>query len=79
MNTYRTEFFATCPTNGVRIKYVLMIKTGEVIPVEQIVAKVESLESGFHEEFADEFSGAFGGQQTLVAEHHSVSIETERP
>lgn len=79
MNTYRTEFFATCPSNGVRIKYALTIKTAEVIPVEQIVVKVEGLDQAFHEEIADELSSAFGGKQTLVAEHHSVSIETERP
>lgn len=79
MNTYRTEFFATCPTNGVRIKYALVIETAEVIQVEQIVAKVESLDQGFHEEIADELLSAFGGRQMLVAEHHSVSIETERP
>lgn len=79
MNTYRTEFFATCPINGVRIKYALTIKTAAVIPVEQIVAKVEGIDQAYHEEIADEIAIAFGGHQTLVAEHHSVVIETERP
>ena len=78
MNIYTTEFFANCPNNGVRIKYALRIETLEILPVEQIVAKVESCSDGFHEDIADELIDAFGGMQTLKADHHSVTIETKR-
>lgn len=77
-NAYTTEFFANCPNNGIRIKYRLRIETREVIPVEQIIAKVDTITEGFHEEVADELLAAFGGVQTLVADHHGVTIETIR-
>lgn len=77
-NAYTTEFFAACPNNGIRIKYRLRIETREVIPVEQIIAKVDTITEGFHEEVADELLAAFGGVQTLVADHHGVTIETIR-
>lgn len=79
MNAYITEFFANCPNNGIRIKYRLRIETREVIPVEQITAKVEALSEGFHEELASELLCVFGGVQTLIADHHGVTIETTRP
>jgi hypothetical protein len=78
MNAYTTEFFSNCPNNGLRIKYRLRIETAEVIPVEQIVAKVESITEGYHEEVADELLLSFGGAQTLTADHHGVTIETTR-
>jgi hypothetical protein len=78
LNIYRTEFFANCPVNGVRIKFALEIRTKEVIPVEQIIARVEAISEGYHEEIADDLLRAFGGHQTLIAAHHGVTIETER-
>jgi hypothetical protein len=78
LNAYTTEFFMNCPNNGLRVKYRLRIETHEMIPVEQITAKVESLSEGFHEEVADEFLFSFGGAQTLTADHHGVTIETTR-
>jgi len=78
LNAYTTEFFSNCPNNGIRIKYRLRIETAGVIPVEQITAKVESISEGYHEEIADELHAAFGGTQTLVADHHGVTIETTR-
>ena len=78
MNVYTTKFFSNCPNNGIRIEYTLVISNEEVVPVEQIVAKVESLSEGFHEELADELKAAFGGSQVLTAWHHSVLIETTR-
>lgn len=78
MNTYTTEFFSNCPNNGVRIKYRLRIETGDAIPVEQITAAVESVGDVFHEEAADYLFERFGGVQTLVADHHGVTIETVR-
>jgi hypothetical protein len=78
MNIYKVEFFARCPTNNVRISYALKIQTHVVIPVEKIVDYVEGIRAGFHETLADELHAAFGGEQTLVAEHHGVVIETIR-
>ena len=78
MNIYTTEFFATCPNNGVRIKYTLRIETTAVIVVEHILAATESFTDDFHEHIADALHGRFGGKQTLVADHHSVTIETVR-
>lgn len=78
MNIYTTEFFATCPNNGVRIKYTLRIETTAVIVVEHILAATESYTTDFHEHIADALHGRFGGKQTLVADHHSVTIETVR-
>lgn len=79
MNTYRTEFFAVCPVNSVRIKYHLTIHTGQVLQVEEILAAVGSHQKGYHEEIADSLQAALGGTQVLIAEHHGVQIETTRP
>jgi hypothetical protein len=79
MNTYRTEFFAVCPVNEVRVKYHLTIKTDSVIRVESIIDEVTLHHRGFHEEIADQLYRAFGGEQLLIAEHHGVGIETHRP
>ena len=78
MNAYTVEFFAQCPNNGLRIKYSLRVETSDVIPVEQIIAAVESVGEGYHEELADEMLGRFGGLQTMIADHHGVTIETTR-
>lgn len=78
LNKYRTEFFARCPANGIRIKYTLVIETTKTIRVELIVSRIEVIREGFHEALADELHAAFGGKQTLTADHHSVVIETER-
>lgn len=78
MNAYTTEFFADCPNNGARIKYTLRIETEAVILVEHILAATESFTNDFHEHIADALHGRFGGTQTLVADHHTVRIETLR-
>jgi hypothetical protein len=78
MNTYSIQFFAICPNNGARIHYSLTIETHEVIQVEQIVDAVTLLDRGYHEAFADQLWREFGGVQTLIAEHHGVSIKTTR-
>ena len=79
MNTYETEFFATCPVNQIRISYKLKIKTTKLIKVEEIITSIESITSGFHEEIADKLFAVFEGTQTLVANHHGVKITTIRP
>lgn len=78
LNTYRVEFFSICPSNGIRIKYFLEIKTDDVIQVEQIIDEVTLLSSGYHEAHADQLQRVFGGSQKLVANHHGVEIETTR-
>ena len=78
MNAYTTEFFSNCPNNGLRIKYRLRIESAEVIPVEQIIAKIEGLPDAYHEELADDLLVSFGGLQMLTADHHGVTIETTR-
>lgn len=78
VNTYRTEFFCQCPVNQTRVKYSLTIRTRNMVPVEEILAVVESHAEGYHEDIADELLNRFGGEQTLIADHHGVTIETER-
>ena len=78
MNIYRTEFFAKCPNNDLRIKYHLTVQTERMIRVEDIVGFTETLTSGFHESFADKLHAEFGGEQRLQAHHHGVDIETVR-
>ncbi len=78
MNIYRTDFFADCPVNGIRIRYSLEIRVHSVIKVEAILEFVSRLKSGYHEEFADALAKRFGGIQLLRADHHGVSIETIR-
>jgi hypothetical protein len=52
-----------------------------VIPVEEIVAVVESIEAGerlYQEEIADRLAAALPGRQVLFGHHHGVDIETHR-
>jgi hypothetical protein len=56
----------------------LVIKTDSVIEVEAIIKELDSITSGFHEELADHLFDVFGGFQTMIANHHSVEIETIR-
>lgn len=79
MNIYTTSFFATCPNNNARINYTLKIESQTIIQVEDLIDTVNLLNRGFHEEIADQLFREFGGKQTLVADHHSVTIESIRP
>lgn len=76
-NTYTTSFFATCPNNGIRVHYHLSIVSETMLAVEEIMAAVHAITSGFHEDIADALM-ALGGQQTLNADHHGVHITTYR-
>lgn len=81
MNTYSIQFHCNCPVNGIRIGYRLRIETTEVVPVEQIVAVIEAVESGepaYHEELADQLASRFPGKHTMAAHHHGVDVETIR-
>lgn len=80
MNAYTTRFFCECPNNGVRVDYQLRIETRETLMVESILVgiQIDTDEARYHEELADLLLKRFGGTQTLMAEHHSVHIETLR-
>lgn len=77
-NTYTLKFFANCPSNNVRISYEWSVATTETIGVEELITAAEAIGEGYHEEIADELFKAYGGAQTLIAEHHGVLIETYR-
>ena len=81
MNEYTVKFFARCPINGVRIEYTLTVEnpaTANRLLVEDLVDAVELLDRGMHEEIADQLHRVFGGRQTLIADHHGVTIRTTR-
>jgi hypothetical protein len=78
LNAYTVSFYANCPNNNIRIGYRLRIETYEVIGVEDLIATVEAVGKGYHEEIADDMHKRFGGVQTMTAEHHGVTIETTR-
>lgn len=82
MNTYRTEFFALCPSNGIRIKYELRIETPstEVVHAEHILMQIalHTQRPVYHEALADQFVKLLPGRQILSADHHGVHIETTR-
>lgn len=78
VNTYKTRFIVKCPTNNIKITYDLEIKQITQIYVEEIIEAVNKFDSDYHENIADELFIMFGGEQTLVANHHGVIIQTER-
>ena len=61
-----------------QITYELEIKHTDKILVEDILETISKLLIGYHENIADELFKKFGGEQTLIANHHGVFIETER-
>ncbi|WJN60897.1 hypothetical protein [Pseudomonas sp. SO81] len=78
MNTYRITFAATCPNDGELIVYKLEIQTSEVIYVEHLKAETALIKTGIQEQIADRLQQRFGGEQTMVAVHQGVEIETVR-
>ncbi len=78
MNTYTTKFVVTCVVNQKPVEHFLTISTQEVIVVEDLLFFVKNLEPAFHEIIADKLAEKFGGKQILVANHHGVTISTER-
>ncbi len=78
MNCYETTFFANCPSNGIKIKYTLHIRTHEVIKVECLLAELQNFQVAFHEDIADVLHQKFAGEQILTASHHGVQITTIR-
>lgn len=78
MNIYRLTFPATCPNDGELILYKLEIRTPSVIYVEHLKAETALIKTGLHEQIADRLQQRFGGEQTMVAIHQGVEIETLR-
>jgi hypothetical protein len=78
MNKYKVDFFSLCPENKIRIHYLLVIEIESVVSVEELLSCVSSYHLCYHEEIADDLHSRFGGKQTIVAEHHGVTIETTR-
>lgn len=77
-NAYTLKFFAFCPSNNVRIEYGWRVETADTLSVEELITAAEAIGEGYHEEIADQLFKAYGGEQTLLAEHHGVLIETYR-
>lgn len=78
MNIYRHTFAATCPNDGELIVYRLEIKTNEMIFVEHLKAETAVIKTGIQEQIADRLQQRFRGEQTMVAVHQGIEIETQR-
>jgi len=78
MNTYRHTFAAVCPSDGETIVYRLELKSLSMIQVEHIRAATALIKRGWHEQIADRLSESLGGDQTIIATHQGVEIETVR-
>ncbi|XAI96303.1 hypothetical protein [Microcystis phage Mae-JY30] len=79
MNHYRFSFHAVCPVDGARILYRAEIRTPDFIPAERLRAWASERGLEFHERLADALAAEFGGEQTILATHQGVEIETRRP
>lgn len=49
-----------------------------MIHVEHIKAATALIKKGWHEQIADRLSESLGGEQTIIATHQGVEIETVR-
>ena len=78
LNIYTVPFVSVCPRNAVPVFYILRLETEAVHLVEDLLKETANLPSALHETLAEILFGAFGGKQTIVAEHHGVKIETVR-
>ena len=78
MNIYRHSFTAVCPADGESIIYRLEIKSSIMIHVEHIKTATALIKKGWHEQIADDLARRLGGDQTIIATHQGVEIETVR-
>ncbi|WKL53364.1 hypothetical protein Q1W70_01880 [Pseudomonas kielensis] len=78
MNTYRHTLAAVCPSDCELIIYRLEVRSPAMIYVEHIKAATAIIKKGWHEQIADRLSEALGGDQTIIATHQGVEIETVR-
>lgn len=78
MNIYRHTFVAACPADGELIIYQLEVRSPKMIHVEHIKAATANIKNGWHEQIADRLSETLGADQTIIATHQGVEIETVR-
>jgi hypothetical protein len=78
MNIYRHTFTAVCPSDGELIIYRLEVRSPAMIRVEHIKAATAIIKKGWHEQIADRLAEDIGGDQTIIAMHQGVEIETVR-
>ncbi|MFJ4587854.1 hypothetical protein ACIP1Z_11180 [Pseudomonas moraviensis] len=78
MNIYRHTFAAVCPADGETIIYRLELRSTSMIHVEHIKTATGLIKHGWHEQIADSLSETLGGDQTIIAIHQGVEIETVR-
>lgn len=78
MNTYRHTFSALCPSDGETIIYRLELRSITMIHVEHIKAATALIKKGWHEQIADRLAESLGGDQTIIATHQGVEVETVR-
>lgn len=77
VNTYVLSFRSPCPSNGAPIDYRLTIDSESMLLVEDVMGLVSGV-SGYHEKIADDLFARLGGKQTMVANHHGVTVVTTR-
>lgn len=78
MNTYRPTFAAVCSFDGETIVYPLELRSLSMIHVEHIRAATALIKKGWREQIADRLAESLGGDQTIIATHQGVEIETVR-
>ena len=78
MNIYRHQFAAVCPADGETIIYSLEIRALTMIHVEHIKTATALIKKGWHEQIADRLAESLGGDQTIIAIHQGVEVETVR-
>ncbi|MFJ2541150.1 hypothetical protein [Pseudomonas sp. NPDC087614] len=78
MNIYRHTFAAVCPSDGELIIYRLEIRSLVMIHVEHIKTATALIKKGWHEQIADRLAEILSGDQTIIATHQGIEIETVR-
>ena len=78
INIYRNTFAAVCPADGETIIYRLELRSTSMIHVEHIKTATALNRQGWHEQIADSLAETLGGDQTIIATHQGVEIETVR-
>lgn len=77
MNTYRTQFAATCPSDGQQIIYSLEMRTAETVMVEQINDALDEIREDYQESIANRLFEMFPRCEIrLKAVHQGVDVES---
>jgi len=78
VNTYRTQFAATCPSDGQRIIYSLEMRTAETVMVEQINDALDEIREDYQENIATRLAESFPQCAiSLQGVHQGVEIVSE--